>query len=1706
APSRLQNRATPKTQLVYNTEGGRGAMIHGLPKRPVTTIPPVARAPTSSAGQPRSQIHAAHPTQAHHPPPPPPATVPLSNTLTSSSEVFLSQISLPERPVIHYRQFGPIDGVPNPHQAVELVRRSIIREWDAKGILDTYLTVVRADKHSVSLWVFVVGSEGAVPGSFSLETLHYDDMHAFLDAVRDRLIDKITQQQQARPRKDNESPILRLNHGFILSQRSSEASWGKDWANEDERHWRKLVHCYLQISLLPTRLLIQPVFSKLPLKYLPNEADAGAPVVLLPYGAPAYYLGPYIGSTREHEDSFEDSLQGLGCREWSSDGFVVCWITVRNNATTQHAQANPPGQTGEERGLMVVWPKALCLLSQSPTRSPLTALPSISSSVCAPVSPPRPNAASVSNGEVTAESQGSKIAPSTNVDVPSHTQATLFDALKAMTISSSPNGFGSNFESVAGEMNSYVDWILKERERERERAVKEKEREKLRKEGDRHLHSTAGLARQAPTRILASQPSLQDPSVGSRTTGPSSAAALRAQGSLTNPQGYYPSPPEASSPSAMFADPARLSTEASTQVPDTDSGPATDATQPLDANASQSNTAEVMDAQNEDQEPDAGGPANEAFDMDMDMELGIGDVTEDDFNFWDEPSAELPMPTNKETEDDVGLTTPAPPTDLVVRVEDTAPSAAEPNEALPNAQLDGPPHSEAEPSGLGLSEAPALPSNPTLPLSPAQTPVIILEPPASPAAESSSSDSTYSDSDDVEESAIPPEFPYRVKEYVHHEYLPLPVTTTAILSDMKYSLPGGKFCFPPSNIASPALLSKDIDNVDNPPIPTNAFIRSLPVPEPSVPSTLPLPIQQIASKLLTHQAPVSREVDALEKQRAKRRAESRKLRERPIRVGDFEIWHSKKFVDKFLSTTDPRVKQVRRLRGSKRNLEWSPYPFLRTENDGDSRSNWKNWADFTEIVPSEKAKVLFQEDSSDEETVTGDEEETPATPEALTACIDTAEIVNPSTDDKADNVDPPKTPIAQSATTVVPHGSALLQTLFHPNHVYPLAVVRMSTIVPQQTAPIPVPISVPTPVSPAAHFIQGGEAALMVEGAADVVTREVIENPTWAAAYRAAFGWTTSEPVWASEADYLADLVGKVPSIKTKTSLQELATLTNPPTYVTNFKPLTPATSPLVSVGQSNAVVHVNTPALRFWDKLGLSPLNGKKDIVSFALYEEGSVSPERLGDMTNWMKDVARSYALRGLGTCEVGSQQSLYADGLIPFKWDAVKKTLSSLILTPLVDAQHIVIYLVTDAAGALIGSKEFRQLSSVIANVQSAVPRLDGRILFHFVPKSLVYQPVGHPGARALGLDGFVISLYNRLLKKVSRILPRQLFKRQMLRSERFIQAPAFVLARGTPKFSFLLVDWPPPSDDVADRHTLLHIGYQLSDSKEWLFIAGVDERAEGHNSKVWYVGACESEDEVYDKVARRVMAFAWDFAGRARVEWSVVIARSGTMSESELTAWEKCLHREVISLQDVAIHVTLACVEQSNPLAILATTDPSKASVTLVNNSTLHRAAFHDSSSTSYIVQPFYRTPLLPSDNHFLDASSLAITPETELLSTSMGSYGAALRLPQVGLLPLATAFVFHCPPAAERTNASTAGSEASVQSVSTYRVHILRTGGSQTSSHRKPLHIQLQDISRNYLSLSALARERWSIGSFGGLPFHLAAVEIMRRVLAYAHDS
>lgn len=42
----------------------------------------------------------------------------------------------------------------------------------------------------------------------------------------------------------------------------------------------------------------------------------------------------------------------------------------------------------------------------------------------------------------------------------------------------------------------------------------------------------------------------------------------------------------------------------------------------------------------------------------------------------------------------------------------------------------------------------------------------------------------------------------------------------------------------------------------------------------------------------------------------------------------------------------------------------------------------------------------------------------------------------------------------------------------------------------------------------------------------------------------------------------------------------------------------------MFSVGKSGIVTNVLPTALRFWDKLGLSPRSGKKDVTAFVFFE----------------------------------------------------------------------------------------------------------------------------------------------------------------------------------------------------------------------------------------------------------------------------------------------------------------------------------------------------------------------------------------------------------------------------------------------------------------------------------------------------------------------
>ena len=138
-----------------------------------------------------------------------------------------------------------------------------------------------------------------------------------------------------------------------------------------------------------------------------------------------------------------------------------------------------------------------------------------------------------------------------------------------------------------------------------------------------------------------------------------------------------------------------------------------------------------------------------------------------------------------------------------------------------------------------------------------------------------------------------------------------------------------------------------------------------------------------------------------------------------------------------------------------------------------------------------------------------------------------------------------------------------------------------------------------------------------------------------------------------------------------------------------------------------------------------------------------------------------------------------------------------------------------------------------------------------------------------------------LYVPLRSSEYRVTSRQAVDNN-LRTRDFFLEPAFSLARPLHAKVQFVRQFPVLSLDVVDRHTLLHVGYQVSNCGKWLLVCGVDQRGEAHDLTVWLLPS-ESPETF---IAQHLWTFAVNFAKRASVEWRIVITKLGLMDVREL----------------------------------------------------------------------------------------------------------------------------------------------------------------------------------------------------------------------------
>ena len=63
----------------------------------------------------------------------------------------------------------------------------------------------------------------------------------------------------------------------------------------------------------------------------------------------------------------------------------------------------------------------------------------------------------------------------------------------------------------------------------------------------------------------------------------------------------------------------------------------------------------------------------------------------------------------------------------------------------------------------------------------------------------------------------------------------------------------------------------------------------------------------------------------------------------------------------------------------------------------------------------------------------------------------------------------------------------------------------------------------------------------------------------------------------------------------------------------------------MFSVAKGEAILQVLPTATRFWEKLGLGPRGGKKDVTAFVLFEDAGET--KLRQVETWLASVSASY-----------------------------------------------------------------------------------------------------------------------------------------------------------------------------------------------------------------------------------------------------------------------------------------------------------------------------------------------------------------------------------------------------------------------------------------------------------------------------------------------
>lgn len=697
--------------------------------------------------------------------------------------------------------------------------------------------------------------------------------------------------------------------------------------------------------------------------------------------------------------------------------------------------------------------------------------------------------------------------------------------------------------------------------------------------------------------------------------------------------------------------------------------------------------------------------------------------------------------------------------------------------------------------------------------------------------------------------------------------------------------------------------------------------------------------------------------------------------------------------------------------------------------------------------------------------------------------------------------------------------------------------------------------SAPTPVSPTAVLGTESERNRSLESSAKIVAREAVENALWEEAWAVARSIVSTSQIlkkpeqrncteiWLGDVRIVGQLLASVDGIESPldmnvlfavsdnrsdgclksprsstTATRTILTGRSLPAAIDSSKddPVRLLQAPMIYVSKSDAIIQILPPAVQFWEKLGLGPKGGKKRGTIFVLFEEGG--HQRLQQAESWMRLVSATFESKLFGSLVPGESSSCPISGLLPLRYDlSFRKTLATFLSTLPRFQTAVLILLVIPVTMMSFTSQSLRQvcygIKKALRNYNENPP------YFQLLPEHILYASLGNPSAYFSDLDTLCISVYNRILTPTnlrgSYSFPSHSDIQDQKQMCKFIYSPIFVLARPMrDKLTFVRASHAALG--VVDRKTLLHVGYQVSSNGQWLLAACVDQRGEAHDLGVWSMrtagkldheqlhGEDESStegSEVHAEmyVVEKVWGFVMRLAKKSEVEWRVVVTKLGVLEERELNAWERFLNdtlryspampRMQVTILSAVLHASWTFCSLYNPLPQESNSPSAKvpSSRSSSTSKIQPQTIFMDITTTKYIVGPYTHLPLSLPPGAL--ESCLGYIPNFPTVLP--GSSEETTSVPHhLCALPISTTTLV-CIPASSPA-------PPAITMLHIHLLHVTRNDGqSFDPTSKEDLRTLHLEITHNFHDLSVLTKLKSQMKRANPLlPFHLAAVEVM----------